>query len=176
MPSGTEIHLGFIGPDAIDAAAAEMGLTIYDDEDQPVQAAIIRTDDRYLQLDPNPASAALKEAYEAIADRLGWILVSKGSAGAYHFMTPCGARETRIFSLAIQFDSSEIGDSAEEITLGVNLSARYYPCILDVCKDAQAAGSVQVFDEDTIRICREEIQGRLPAFEKAKVFAREIFY
>lgn len=177
MPFGTEIQLGFIGPDAIDAAAAAMGLKITDEDGEVVKAAIVGEDERWIEIQATSIQSTLQEAYLEIASRFGWTLVSsKPDDGEFTFSTEYGTRKTRCFSLAIQFDSNEVGDTVEDMTLGINLTARYRPVLLDACTAADGAKSVQVFDEDALRICRDEIQRRMPAFKDAKLFVRDIFY
>lgn len=182
MPADREIHFGFVGPEAIFTAIEAMGLPVadYNGTSTTVDALRAETFDDF-EIDPDGATdihRTLREAYEAIAARLGWTLIAVENDHYTIYDTPFGRRKTSPFSLRLQYDEDEIGDEPEDATLGVNLSSRYFPSVLDVKNAHGTIGSVIDFDAlaPEIAICREEIVKRLPVFAEAKVFFREIFY
>lgn len=179
MPLDKEIHFGFIGSAAIVNAAAALGIRLYDEETgTPLTATTLTAPSGWIELDTKPIDTLIEEAYEAIASRLGWSLVMKTANNHYIYNTPKGERETVSFNLHIQFDTNEVGDEDEDITMGLNLSARYYPTVLD--GENVHGGLGPTIDIEalmpTIAICKEEIIKRLPAFQDAKIIIRDIFY
>lgn len=182
MPADREIHLGFIGPQAIYNTIDALGLAVLDWHENPTTTNALRAKPFELfEFEENSLATindALEEAHKAVAARLGWTYVGQSANNYATYDTPFGRRETGCFSLCLVYDEDEIGDEPEDATIGVNLSSRYFPTLLDIESPHGALGSVIDFDAlvPQIAICREEIVKRLPVFGEAKVFFREIFY
>lgn len=182
MPAACEIHLGFIGPKAIYDTIDALGLEVLDIDGNPTTTDDLRSNS--FDLIEFEAESLIKiedlldEAYKAVASRMGWTFVGQGHGAHTVYDTPFGRRETSSFSLCLTYDNDEIGDRPEDATIGVNLSSRYFPTVLDI--DDEHGGLGTVIDIGSlmpqIDICREEIVKRLPAFGEAKVLIREIFY
>jgi len=183
MPADREIHLGFIGPDAIYNTIDTLGLQVLDwAEENPTTTSALRSKPFDLfdfeGQSYDKIHAILREAYQAVAARLGWTFVGTTDNDYMLYDTPYGRRQTGGFSLCLQYDEDEIGDEPQDVTLGINLSSRYFPTVLDIESAHGVMRSVIEFEtlQPRIEICREEIVKRLPAFAEAKVFIREIFY
>ena len=183
MPADREIHLGFIGPDAIYRTIDALGLQVLDWEDEmPTTTSALRSkpfdlfefdEQSYLKV-----NAVLREAYQAVAARLGWTFIGTTDNDYMIYDTPYGRRQTGGFSICLTYDPDEIGDEPQDATIGIDLSSRYSPAVLDIESAHGGMRSVIEFEELQPRIeaCREEIVKRLPAFTEAKIFIREIFY
>lgn len=180
MPADREIHFGFIGPAAIYDAIDALGVTAIDyATDQPVTTAELRAARSLdFEIDANAIEPQIQAAWDAITARLGWTPQGHDKMGYPVYDTPYGRRTMGRFHLCLQFDEDEIGDAPEDATLGINLSARYFPAILDAKDPHGTLGGAIMYDElaPQIEICREEIVRQLPHFEGAKVFIRDIFY
>lgn len=183
MPADFEIHLGFVGPKAIYDAIETLNIPIYSfSDDSPVTVDALRSEPFKLfeidETDLGPVADALQEAYMAIAARLGWSFIRHEDEAYTIFDTPYGQRKTSPFSLCLCYDEDEIGDEPEDATFGINLSSRYYPSVLDVKNPHGTIGTTVDLESmaPEIKICREEIVKRLPAFADAQVFFRQIFY
>ena len=179
MPSDIEIHFGFKGPEAVDAAVKALGLSMDDGGGTQVTATDLRQDPNPgLELDTSPLSSAIQDAYQAIAARLGWTHVDLQRHGPHLFDTPFGRRETGGFALSLHYDPEEVGDGPEDISLGVNLSARYLPAIIDIHSPHGTLNDGFCLEDAQrpIAICRNEIVKYIPAMNGAKTFTRTIFY
>lgn len=183
MPADREIHLGFIGPDAIYNAVDALGLQVIEwGGEKPTTTSALRSNPFDLfEFDENSyktINVVLREAYQAIAARLGWTFIGTTDDDYMLYDTPYGRRETCGFSICLTYDPDEIGDDPQDATIGIDLSSRYRPTVLDIESAHGVMRSVIEFEDlqPRIAICREEIVKRLPAFAEAKVFIREIFY
>jgi hypothetical protein len=177
MPLDKEIHLGFIGPDACFDALKALGLEAFDDDGKPIQSANdLRKNGFLVEIDETQVQDLLKDTYLAITARLGWSFVGGGQRSDFQFDTPFGKRFTNCFSLHFQHDPGEVGDEPDDITFGVNLSARYREIILDV--PSGSLGTIIDMEEmlPLAQMCREEMSKRFPAFSQSRIFVRDIFY
>lgn len=179
MPADREIHFGFIGPAAIYKLIEDLDIPVQTyDEDPTTLKELRQAPFDLFQMDTTRIEPVLDEIYDAITARLGWTKIGQYDQGYPIYQTPFGERITSPCGLCLSYDPDEIGDDPEDATIGIDLSNRYSPCILDIKNPHGTLGSV--IDIDTlmpqIAICREEIVKRLPAFADAKVFFREIFY
>lgn len=179
MPSDIEIHLGAVGPEAVDKLVNALGLQLTDDDGNNLSAVDLRNDpDLWLELDDTPLLGAIKAAYEAVVSRMGWTITSHDADGYYQLDTPYGPRKTSGFGLSLQYDQDEIGDEPDDLSLGINLSSRYYPAVIDM-KNAHGTLNGAFYLEDhakAIQICKEELLKQLPALDGTKTFIRNIFY
>jgi len=183
MPADREIHLGFIGPDAIYSAVDTLGLQALDwQDDKPTTTSALHSKpfDRF-EFDEQSyekIDAILREAYQTVAARLGWTFIGTTNDDDMLYDTPYGRRQTGGFSICLTYDPDEIGDEPQDATIGIDLSSRYSPTVLDIENAHGGMRSVIEFEEiqPRIEVCREEIVKRLPAFAEAKIFIREIFY
>ena len=183
MPADREIHLGFIGPDAIYSTVDALGLQVIDCEDEKLTTTSALRSNPFNLFDFDEHShdkinVVLREAYQAVAARLGWTFIGTADDDDMLYDTPYGRRQTPGFSICLTYDPDEIGDEPQDATIGIDLSSRYRPIVLDIESAHGAMRSVIEFEElqPRIQVCREEIVKRLPAFAEAKVFIREVFY
>jgi hypothetical protein len=91
--------------------------------------------------------------------------------------SPWGARRSRVWRMHSMFDPDEMGDT--ELTLGVNLSSRYYPSILDMQDESGTLGNCFSFNKENnrkIEICKEQIIKQIPEMHDAEVYIRQLFY
>jgi hypothetical protein len=91
--------------------------------------------------------------------------------------SPWGARRARVWRMNVGFDPDEMGDT--ELTLGVNLSSRYYPSILDMQDESGTLGNCFSFNKENnrkIEICKEQIIKQIPEMHDAEVYIRQLFY
>jgi hypothetical protein len=179
MPVDREIHFGFIGPAAIYKLVEELDVPVQTYDEAPTTLKELRQAPFDLfEMDITKIEPVLEEIYDAITARLGWTKTGQNDQGYTIYQTPFGERVASSCWLCLNYDPDEIGDEPEDATIGINLSSRYFPCILDIENPHGTLGNVVDFDAlvSQIAICREEIVKRLPAFADAKVFFREIFY
>ena len=176
MPAYTAIHIGFVGADAVSAALAALGITLKDGTHPTGQDLLGDADCFCDETDADKLAPLIHEAYMAIAKRLDWthLLTDR----LYHdFETPYGKRRTRAFTLSFEYDPTEIGDEPKDCSLGINLSSRYYPVVLDI--SSPNGGLHPSFDLNEVlacaNICKEEIVKHLPAFDTAHIYLRETF-
>lgn len=183
MPTGYEIQIGFVGPNAIYDAVDALKLDVLDyGESEPTTTQALKTKpfDLFEFSDESNAriEGALTEAYKAVAARLGWTFVREDDERYMIYDTPYGRRQTPGFLFGLEYDEDEVCDEPEDATLGIGLSSRYFPAVLDMESAHGTLRTASGLEEmmPVIAICREEIVKRLPAFAEAKVYIREIFY
>ena len=179
MPMDKEIHLAVVGPQAVFALAETLGGTMVDAEERAIgQHAFIDDPLRGLGMEtPEVLDAKARAAWEDAIARKGWRIVAPDGNGV-RLETEFGPRTAYPWALYVQFDPEEVGDHPCDATLGVNLSARYFPVFLDMAHEHGTLGSV--IDLDALRadieIAREAILAQIPELSEARVIVRDIFY
>ena len=194
MPFDREIHFGYVGPTQVWDFASRIGANIIDDSTRTtriITEADFRTKPQRAQLDPAVCTKykpLLRKAYCNTILAQGWqIIPAKNIANKQgphckdHIYVNCpwGIREARLWDIDIYFDPHEVGDGVEEVTLGVNLSGRYFPTMLDMKDPYGAMGSIILFNQtlmDQIAICKRELIAAIPEMQDAEVYVKEIFY
>ena len=174
MPAYSEIHLGFVGRSAVSNAIAALGI-VCNDGTQPTAQDLINGFN-FDNTDVDKLNPQIEAAYMATASRLGWVHLATDSQFR-DFDTPHGKRRTSIFGLSFNYDTDEIGDEPDDCSLGINLSARYFPTVLDI---SDPHGGLAPSNDlarllSHAEICKQEIVKRLPAFEAAHIHLREVF-
>jgi len=194
MPFDREIHLGYVGVDAVWNFARRIGADIIEDSGRTTKILTesdIRSKNWQAQLDPaicDKYQPILRQAYCNAILAQGWKIIPnhkvkniRGSHSKDHIYveSPWGLREASYWHLDIYFDPNEVGDSPEEITLGVDLSGRYFPKMLDMHDTFGTMGSVIQLNQklmDQIAICKRELIKVIPELHDAEVYIKEIFY
>ena len=113
--------------------------------------------------------------------RKGWTAIQSVnkhlSDGYFDVTTEYGTKTAAPWGLALQFDPHEVGEGPEHVTLGVDLSSRYFPTFIDM---KNSHGTLDGIDFDVmyhdIQIAKEEILKLVPELADAKVIIRDIFY
>lgn len=122
MPMGQELWLGVTGDDARLACNAILG-TPFKTEKQFLRE-LSDLDDEAIASHNGALDACYTEALRALG------LTPLSTKGDYLVVqTPLGKRQMSGWTLGLQYDPDEVGD--EHATLGVGLSGRYFPTLLD---------------------------------------------
>lgn len=181
MPIDKEMHLCVKGIENVFSLANALGITLIDSEDAPIET-YKDWDKNFLDIDINSFNQyknILKDAWLEAINEKGWSIESVRNNNFYMLDTEYGKREATPFQLILQYDRWEVGDAPEEVTLGINLSSRYFPCFLDMDDPHGALGSVvDIFNfVDDINIAKSKIIKHIPQFsDGAKPMLRDIFY
>ena len=194
MPFDREIHFGYVGPTRVWDFASRIGADIIDDSTRTtklVTEADFRANPHRAQLDPTVCTKyepLLRQAYRNTILAQGWQIVpaknianKRGPHYKDHVYVNCpwGIREASFWNIDTYFDPYEVGDGVEEITLGVDLSGRYFPKMLDMHDAHGTMGSVILFNQvlmNQIAICKRELIAVIPELHDAEVYIKEIFY
>lgn len=190
MPFDREIHLGYVGPDKVFDFIQRMNLTVVDREDDPVKQTANQFRQNPEGFDISTADKIilipkLRTAYINTIQAFGWQhgkIVGKNTANDSRYIgiiSPWGNREAVVWDLDVYFDPHEVGDSAEEITLGVDLSGRYFPTMLDMKDPHGTMGSVITFNQellDKVKVCKDELVKEIPELYDAELYVKERFY
>lgn len=94
------------------------------------------------------------------------------------FETPLGVREFSPFRIETYFDATDIGDKYEDIVIGVSLSGRYRPTLLD-WPNKNGSLNTMVIDEKAtsiIEIAKRNISEKIPIFKSAKIIVKLRYY
>jgi len=185
MPADKELHFGFTGPKEIwDAVQNIDGRLLNELEPMTFDLLQSSTFDT-VEFEPSDSlKAALTRAYENTLTRLGYRFQKSTEAYLsdryYDINTPWGVRTAHSWDLCIQYDPDEIGDALDEMTLGVDLSSRYFPCLVDLKDPNGTLGSVvkikSLMEMDATKIAIEEIIKAIPYFANAELYLRDIWY
>lgn len=123
----------------------------------------------------------LHQAWLDSIDELGWKIlghVNRWGDDIPLLDTPYGQRETSGWNLVVQYDPDEVGDTIEQLSIGVNLTSRYFPIYLDM---SDPHGTIPlVFNtlmEGRIEVAKRNIKKHVPSIgSDAVLFVRDIFY
>lgn len=187
MPCDREIHFGFVGPSDVFNFADKIGSKITDRDGNTITAdQFIAATDRCADFDDSDFRKKLRTAFINTVIALGWETgkiqspsTLKNNQNYIGVVSPWGNRAAGIWDLDIQFDPYEIGDTAEDISFGVNLSSRYFPSILDMKNEHGALGSSIILNKellDKIEICKQMLIDQIPELSDAVIYIRDIFY
>ncbi|MEX0598694.1 MAG: hypothetical protein WD512_19580 [Candidatus Paceibacterota bacterium] len=167
MPSGIEVHYGYMTTESSLDFAKRIGLNIefkhdtyYEDHKSHV----------FIEL-----QARLLKAYIATIEHLGWSFhTNKTSPIDYAVKTPWGWRTVKPFSMWNVYDP----DMSFEMTLGVRLSSRYFPALLDL-KDPHGGLPNPYhlnYNDQMIMYARANLVREIPELYDASLYIRELFY
>ena len=187
MPYDRELHFGYVGPDKVFEFADRVGVPMCDHEGLAITLESFRANPNDgADFDTNRFDAALRRAFIGTIESLGWEHgkvtlngVIQNNPRYIGVMSPWGAREAGVWRLQAIFDPNEMGDTPEQLTLGVNLSSRYFPSIIDMEDQHGTIGPVLTFDKalfDKIEVCKRELIKEIPELYDAEVFLRDKFY
>lgn len=187
MPYDRELHFGYVGPNKVFEFADRIGVPMSDRESLAITLESFRANPNDgADFDTNRFDAALRRAFIGTLDALGWehgdIIVNgvtKHDKKYIGVKSPWGIREAGIWRLHSQFDPYEMGDTPEQLTIGVNLSSRYFPSIIDMEDPHGTLGSVFKLNKelfDRVEICKRELIKEIPELHDAEVFLRDKFY
>ena len=189
MPQGNELHFGFSNSKDAFAFCKKAGIQIMgydgtDDKFYPITLAqFIEEPEGIENLKiPHEIEVALENAYFKTLDELGWKWQKQPSKmwpKEFDILvnSPWGVRKVYAWTLHLQHDPDEMGDGPEDLSVSINLSARYYPCLTDM-KSEHGAMPIK-FNTETnriIEIAKRHILEALPEMVDAELFIREIFY
>lgn len=170
MPSGMEIWYAVTGDDARVAANHLYGQS-FKDEAEFLESVSDLDDDPLLNQFNDKLDACYPEALRAIG------LTPIGTSGNYITVdTPLGKRSMAGWNIAIQYDPAEMGD--EHAVLGIALSGRYYPTLLD-WRDKNGTLMNPVDLRDLLKDANKVlpiINRELPFTKDWKLMLVEIFY
>lgn len=169
MAIGYEIVLGFTS-EAFDRVEKALGtnfkfkdeMAYYDDLDDNMDKLDIFMD-------------GLNEAYIKTLKEVGFEPVD---ISEFTFKTPLGIRKFSPFRIETYFDSSDIGDKYEDIVIGISLSSRYRPVLLD-WESEQGSLKTMVLDEQMksmVEIAKKNISDKISVFENAKTIIKLKYY
>lgn len=181
MPTGTEIHFGFVGPLAVWEAAKSLGCVVLngDDEEIVTYKDFLKSlkEDGVVDLDHH-LSDQLARSYDRSLAKAGWTYEVDSDSYDYRLVqSPWGPRRSGVWDLILQFDTLEIGDQIDDISLGITLSSRYFPAFVDMKNQHGTLGNtISLEGNSLIGIATDEIKKELPYFANATLYVREIFY
>jgi hypothetical protein len=191
MPYGKEIHFGFVGPEKSFAFATRIRSEMLDNNDKSI------TLEKFMKVNTGKKrftsgvslkdvgfNPKLKIAFINTVHAFGWTtgtLVDSTLPPDQYIgvISPWGNRAASVWSLDCQYDPHENYEIPEELTLGVNLSARYFPSILDMKDEHGTMGSCIVLDKeffDKVEICKRELIAQIPELYDGEIYIRDIFY
>lgn len=184
MAYGSEIVLGWHGIDAVKDAAARLGIRFRSLHDVGDEVGLLPPD---RLVDDLPFEIVLPNKHMATTSHraamagMGWTIkgMTKEPHPTFIVETPFGLREAFPWSIQLQYDVDEMGDDYSTITLGIHLSARYFPCFLDMESEHGTLANTIAFTGETMRriaVARSAILVDMPAFSDAYILVREIHY
>lgn len=193
MPVDREIHFGYPSAKRAFEFASGVGVNIVDlNNELPVDyKEFLAADDsvRYARYDFNPGTrydTALHNAFLNTLVELNWetgeIVELKSYANSDKYVgvkSPWGNRIARIWSLHSIYDPVELGDEKANFSIGVNLSSRYKPSILDMDNPHGGLDNAIVLNRDLfdrIDTCKRCLIDAIPELHDAEIFIRNVFY
>ncbi len=179
MPSGREVHLGFPTAEKAWAWADRIGLPIADEDGAifTMQEWLEDPTEFGLEIGTSRFEDHLRAAFLDTIQEMEWRAV-EGSGHYVKVSTPWGDRQAGVWNLNMLYDPGEIGDDPEDLSIGVNLSSRYFPAILDMQREHGTLGTI-VLDQEfmhCIEVCRRNLLKHIPELEGAEIYVREIWY
>lgn len=191
MPCGTEIHFGYVGKESVEKFLDTIGWKVVDytsDNNDIISFKdFLKTcsEDSIELSDNNYMKNQLRIAYENVLTDLEWEFKIDNTKKSYLDLnryydvnSVYGHRTSVPFEAEVTYDPLEMNESIEDITFGVALSSRYYPCLLDM-EDPHGALYTIVFTEEfskKIDLCKKRIIEQIPEMKDAVIFIREKFY
>ena len=193
MPSGLEIHYGYPSPEkAWDFVSrrSDLEMVNYDDGGDPLSLEDFlagKIEDGRPEPTESPAFDALVEqAFYNTLGALGWSYVkvkNKYNPSKYDLVvdSPWGKRDARPWHCYVIYDPSEMGEDPQHLSLGINLSSRYFPGILDMKSTHGTIYENIVFDTNNdlwkrAEVCKQEIIKLIPEMHDGEFYIREIWY
>jgi hypothetical protein len=187
MPADREIHFGYVGPDKAFDFVERIGCKFKGDNGRTItKKAFITSGSSSINItDYKKLEPKLRRAYVNTIVALGWKIVPINDHPVYQndrhigVESPWGYRTASPWDLYPHFDPNEMNESVDELTIGVNLSSRYTPTLLDIKDKNGTLGSSLIINKtllDTIEICKRELIKEIPEMHDAEVYIREIFY
>ena len=190
MPFDREIHLGYVGPDKVFDFIDRMKFRLVNNNDVVINLSkddFRKTEDQFYinDADISVLQPKLRKAYMNTIRAFGWdygkIVGAKRADAARYIgvISPWGNREAVVWGINVYYDPYEVSDTTEEITLGVDLSGRYFPTMLDMKDPHGTMGSVITIDNDllnNVKICKDELVKEIPELYDAELYIKEIFY
>jgi hypothetical protein len=117
----------------------------------------------------------LNEAYIKTLKEVGFEPVN---IYEFTFKTPLGVRKFSPFRIETYFDSSDIGDKYKDIVIGISLSGRYKPVLLD-WENEKGSLKTMVLDEQMqsmVEIAKKNISDKISVFESASTIIKLKYY
>lgn len=187
MPIGNEIHFGFVGVEDTLKAAHALGmitsekLVEYQSNQKKFLDVVNFGGEKEIQLVPDRYDTLLMDVYENTLTRLGWTFSKPIQNGRYYLVeSPYGERTAVPFGMNFLYDPDEAGDYPEDVSLGVSLSSRYFPTLLDMESTHGGLSNSIIMNTESpiIETAKVEILYAFPQFRvlKPQVFLRTIFY
>ena len=190
MAYGHEVVLGFAGEVESRRAAAEMGLVLdsrlrWDDEDSDDEEGDLSAE----QVIANMAVAKdvdrrLLDAYRTILKSMGTLVPgfvhvgrTKGARSYEVVDTPLGRREMSPPCLSLYYEPGD-GEPADDAVLGVGLSSRYFPRLMD-WRSAHGSLDTIALDKaffDLFHFTKDHIAAAVPAFASAVPIVKPVYY
>jgi hypothetical protein len=182
MAYGSELYLGYVGIQALHNTMNSMGiaLKIDDDIDFADEAQIDAINER------------LKQAHRDALTEIGLKIIDPSrinrsdgrkvdTGGRYIFVQGLDGkiREMVQWSLEIDYDPYEMGQTMDDVLVGVSLVSRYFPVFLDWKEDNGGSGDTISLTPDvlaTIEVARKHIAKVLPFIADAPIVFREMHY
>lgn len=174
MAYGSELYLGLVGEQPALDTLKSLGL-----EYDPASG-----------LDTTTLDAKLEQAHRDALTEMGLTVIDpvhiKRSDGGppdadyLYVQGPDGkVRQTRHWTLEIDYDPREMGHEKDDMLVGVSLISRYFPVFLDWDKDHGGSGDTVSLTPDilkNIEIARKHISKVLPFIQDAPIVFREKHY
>lgn len=150
MAYGNEIQFGVIGQSNVFDLVRRLNLEVktYDDEKliAPADYDTLNVIDNEVWIETDGIDDvlrdSLRQAHDRAMDDAGYIFKGYDKSDKSYsrkdypiYETPWGLRQVSPFRLNYIFDKHEMGESPDDMSIGIALSSRYYPTFLDL-KDA----------------------------------------
>lgn len=191
MPVDREIHFGYPSAERAFEFAERIKVSIVDLDDNAVvdYNKFLAVNDNERCVDFNPGTrydTALHNAFLNTLVELNWetgeIVEPRSYANSDKYVgveSPWGNRIARIWSLHSIYDPVELGDEKANFSIGVNLSSRYKPSILDMDNPHGGLDNAIVLNRDLfnrIDTCKRCLIDAIPELHDAEIFIRNVFY
>lgn len=184
MPDDVEIHFGVQGYDAVRKLMTDLGGHLVNGDTGKELAFSRHTFEQVekqgLCVDlilPQTVQQALDQIFVTCVRRIWNTEPERTPKKHWALNTPHGSRESQGLEVFLLFDPVEIGDQIDNMSLGVALTRRYRPGLLDIPNFHGTVHNIPL-RTDQMAICQQEIETSLPAFteNKATFFIRARFY
>lgn len=193
MPVDREIHFGYPNAERAFEFAKRVGIDIVNlDNDTVVdydEFLAVDDSDRYASYDFDPGTrydAALRNAFVSTLSDFNWetgkIVEPKSYAKSDEHVgvkSPWGSRIAQVWYVKAIYDPVELGDEKANFSIGVNLSSRYCPAILDMDNPHGGLDNAVVLNKeffDRIEVCKRNLVAAIPELHDAEIFIRNVFY
>jgi hypothetical protein len=191
MPVDREIHFGYPSAERAFEFAERIKVSIVDLDGNAVvdYNKFLAVNDNERCVDFNPGTCYNTALYNAFLNTLvelnwetGEIVEPRSYANSDKYVgvkSPWGNRIARIWSLHSIYDPVELGDEKANFSIGVNLSSRYKPGILDMDNPHGGLDNAIVLNRDLfdrIDTCKRCLIDAIPELHDAEIFIRNVFY